>query len=171
MDSLDRGKELQGRARRADPRPVRRAGRWRKACVCALALTWLGGVVAEAAAAAGPVRVELMVSRLSKKPGEIDARAAKLHDQLKAEFRYASLKVVKVVDLELAVDEVGSMQLPTGKKVSVRPLLVDDHGVLLAVEVEGSVQTDLRVKSGHLVVIGTERHEKGKLVISMVPYF
>jgi hypothetical protein len=120
--------------------------------------------------AQGPVRIDLMVSRLSKKPGKIDPRAAKLHQQLQGEFRYESLEVVKSVELTLALDEVGTMDLPTGKKVQVRPLLIDDRGVLLAVEVEDSVKTDLRVQSDHLVIIGTERHEKGKLVISLEPH-
>jgi hypothetical protein len=135
-------------------------------------VAWVAAAVflAGAAAAAGPVRIELMVSRLSKQPGAIDPRAAELHEQLKSEFRYQSLDVVKVVELELAVGEVGSMTLPTGKQVKVRPMLVDDRGVLLAVEVEGSVQTDLRVQSDHLVIIGTERHDKGKLVISLEPH-
>lgn len=135
-----------------------------------LAAVLIGGVFPRAASAEGPIRIELMVSRLSKEPGGIDPRAAKLHAQLAKEFRYESLEVVKVVELRLAVNEVGSMKLPTGKKVKVRPLLVDDRGVLLAVEVEGSVQTDLRVQSDHLVIIGTERHDRGKLVISLEPH-
>jgi len=116
----------------------------------------------------GPrVRMDLMVTRMSREAGQIDPRAARLDKQLAKEFRYGSLEVVKSVSLDLAVDEVGGMELPTGKRVRVRPLLVDERGVLLAVEVEGSVQTDLRVRSDQLVIIGTERSEGGKLVISL----
>jgi len=111
--------------------------------------------------------MDLMVTRMSREAGQIDPRAARLDKQLAKEFRYGSLEVVKSVSLDLAVDEVGGMELPTGKRVRVRPLLVDERGVLLAVEVEGSVQTDLRVRSDQLVIIGTERSEGGKLVISL----
>jgi hypothetical protein len=41
--------------------------------------------------------------------------------------------------------------------------------VLLALTVQGTLRTDMRVPNGHLVVIGAERFEDGKLVISLKP--
>jgi hypothetical protein len=41
--------------------------------------------------------------------------------------------------------------------------------VLLGVTVKGSLQTDLRIPNGHLVVIGAEGYQDGKLVISLEP--
>ena len=73
--------------------------------------------------------------------------------------------------LSLALDEVGSLALPNGKRLRVRPLDVSDNGVLLAVGVEGVVKTDLRVPSGHLVAIGAGRHREGKLIISLEPRY
>jgi hypothetical protein len=130
-----------------------------------LGLALAGG----AAAQQGPIQVQVMVSRISDAPGGIDARAQKLHQKLKGEFRYESLEVLEVRTLSLAVDQVGSVGLPTGKPARVRPLQVDGKGVLLAVQVEGVVSTDLRVQNGHLVVIGAGRHQGGKLVISLEP--
>ena len=72
---------------------------------------------------------------------------------------------------QIDVDEAATLELPNGRVVRVKPLLVDERGALLAVEVEGTLQTDLRVRSDHLVVIGAQRHGDGKLVISLQPHF
>jgi len=133
--------------------------------VAALWLVLAGG----AAAQQGPIQVEVMVSQISEEPGEIDPRAKKLDQKLRGEFRYESLEVLTTRKLSLAANEVGSVGLPDGKKARVRPLQIDGNSVLLAVEVEGTVSTDVRVNNGHLVVIGAGRHEGGKLVISLEP--
>ncbi|MCZ6782559.1 MAG: hypothetical protein O7G30_04530 [Proteobacteria bacterium] len=133
-------------------------------CLCAL--FWAGAV-----RAAGPIQIEIVVSQISNQPGGIDERAKKLHRKLRREFRYQSLKVVQSKTFEIDVDEVASLELPNGRVVRVTPLLVDERGALLAVEVEGTLQTDLRVKSNHLVVIGAQRYGDGKLVISLQPRF
>jgi len=39
------------------------------------------------------------------------------------------------------------------------------------VDLEGTLQGDLRVKNGHQVVIGAQRVADGKLVISLEPRF
>lgn len=131
----------------------------------ALALALAGG----AAAQAQTVEVEVMVSHISDGPGGIDARGQALHEKLKGQFRYQSLKVLQTRKLRLALDEVGSVALPNGKQVRVRPLSFDGGSALLAVDVGGSVKTDLKVRKGHLVVIGAEREGDGKLVVSLVP--
>ena len=115
------------------------------------------------------IDVELMVSHVSSAPGEIDPRARKLHQKLQGEFRYESLRVLQIRGLQLALNEVGSVGLPNGKSVRVRPLQLSGSGVLLAVDVEGAARMDLKVRNGHLVVIGAERYQDGKLVISLEP--
>jgi len=140
--------------------------KWCRAyAVAALWLVLAGG----AAAQQGPIEVELMVAHISETPGEIDPRGRKLHQKLKDQFRYESLEVLETKKLTLATDQVGSIALPNGKQARVRPLQLDGASALLAVEVEGAVKTDVRVKNGHLVVIGAERYEDGKLVISLEP--
>ena len=115
------------------------------------------------------IDVELMVSHVSSAGGEIDPRGRKLHQKLQGEFRYESLRVLQIRRLRLALNEVGSVGLPNGKTVRLRPLQVGEGGVLLAVDVEGAARMDLKVRKGHLVVIGAERYQDGKLVISLEP--
>ncbi len=117
------------------------------------------------------IRMEVMVSQISTQPGEIDARAGKLHRKLRDEIRYESLRVLQTRELELALDELGEMRLPNGRRLQIRPLSVDSRGVLTAVSLEGSVDADMRIRNGHLVVIGAEPYEDGKLVVSLEPHF
>lgn len=147
-----------------------RPGRWFAVllalCACALPM-----LMAAPAGAQERVQIHLAVTRLSDEPGGIDPEAARLHKKLQKDYRYKSLQVVRSADLDLAIDEVGGLEMPGGKRVRVKPILIDKKGVLLSVDVEGSIKTDLRVKSDHLVIIGAERHGKGKMVISVEPHF
>jgi hypothetical protein len=128
-------------------------------------------VAGSVAAAAGPERIELevLVAQISDAPGEIDPKARKLHDRLAEQFRYESLRLLRRERLRLALDELGTVELPNGKQLRVRPLQAGERGALLAVSL-GALNTDLRVHNGHLVVIGgAERYQDGKLVVSLEP--
>ena len=127
----------------------------------------------EEAAAQAPqmVDLEVTVAQLSEEEGPIDPRAKKIHEKLAREFRYGSLTVIEVQQMHVAVDEIRKLTLPNGRTVRIRPLLLDDRGLLLAVDVEGVLQTDLRLRSGHLVVFGAHRFGSGKLVIAVEPRF
>jgi hypothetical protein len=129
---------------------------------------WLGP---SPAGAQGPIELEVLVSQISDRPGSIDPRGEKVHRELQGRFRYQSLAVLVQRRLRLALDEVGSVALPNGKALRVRPNDVGKSGVLLAVQVEGALDTDLRVRNGHLVVVGAGRYEDGTLVISLQPSF
>jgi hypothetical protein len=118
-----------------------------------------------------PINVDVMISQISDRAGEVDQRAKRLDEQLRNQFRYQSLEVLERHQMVLDVDEVGTMELPNGHQFRARPIDVDDRGVLMSVGVEGSLQTDVRVPSGHLVVIGAERYKDGKLVISVEPEY
>ncbi len=140
--------------------------RWVMAGMACLALL--------APAAAEPsqkVRMEVMVSHISNEPGEVDPRADEIDRKLRDQFRYESLTVIQTKTLTLGLDEVGSVRLPNGRRLQVRPLQIDDRGVLTAVSLEGSVDADLRIRNGHLVVIGAESYRGGKLVVSLEPHF
>jgi hypothetical protein len=128
-------------------------------------------LAAPALAADGRTDVRVMVSRISDTPCSADERAAELDRSLREQFRYECLEVLSTTRLSLELDQVGTVSLPTGKLLRVRPLDLGSHGVLLAVGVEGVVDTDLRVRSGHLVAIGAGSHGGGKLVISLEPSF
>ncbi len=111
----------------------------------------------------------LTVSHASPKPGPIDPGAAEIHRQLHHEFRYESLRVIEQRHVILRMQELGGIDLPTGKRVQLRPLSLTPTGVLIAVEIEGTLQTDLRVPNRQQVVIGVDRYQDGKLILTLQP--
>jgi hypothetical protein len=143
----------------------------------ALALAALAlGLAAPAPAAAqapaeGAIRLEVMVSQISDEPGPVDARASRLDAQLRQQFRYQSLRVVDTHTLDLALDQVGNVALPGGSTLRLKPILRDARGALVAVDLPGVIQMDMRVRNGQLVVLGAQRYGDGKLVISLEPRF
>ena len=113
------------------------------------------------------VKIEVTVSHMSDAPGGIDPRAKRLHAKLQQQRitpRYESLKVLKQQTLRLALDEVGRLDLPNGRKLTVRPINIDEQGVFTAVTIGGLVDTDTRIKDGHLLVFPDGDH-----LISLVP--
>lgn len=133
-------------------------------------LAWLAPVVA-AAQDAGPIAVDVMVCQISQQPGPVDSLAQRLHAKLRNEFRYESLRVLKQQRLSLELNQLASFALPDGRQLQLRPLSLSKRGVLISVNVQGAVQTDMQIRNGHLVAIGAGRYEDGKLVISLEPHF
>lgn len=133
-------------------------------------LAWVVPVVA-AAQGAELIAVDVMVSQISQQSCAVDPRAQRLDAKLRGEFRYECLKVLKQQRLNVALNELASVALPNGRDLQLRPLSISDRGVLMAVNVEGSVQSDMQIPNGHLVAIGAGRYEDGKLVISLEPHF
>jgi len=139
------------------------------AAVAAILVLGLPGIAA--AQDAREIRFDVMVSRISQQPGEVDPRASRLDTKLRGDFRYESLKVLKEKRLSIELNELATLALPNGKKLELRPLSISDRGVLVAVGVEGSVQSDMQIPNGHLIAIGAGRFEGGRLVISFEPHF
>jgi hypothetical protein len=137
----------------------------------ALGLAAALALAAPAAAQEGPRRIALdvIVAYISDEPGGVDPRAKRLDAKLADQFRYETLRVVDQKRLDLPLGTVESVGLPNGKRMNVRAFQLSSKGVLLGVTVQGSLQTDLRIPNGHLVVIGAERYQDGKLVISLEP--
>jgi len=117
------------------------------------------------------IAVQLRVGHISQQPGTIDPAAADLDRRLRRDFNYKSIHLIEDRTLDLGMNELGSLQLPTGRWVTVRPRKVGDTGVLLAVEVQGLLRTRLRVPNRHQVVIGAQNYDDGKLVISLEPRY
>ncbi len=142
---------------------------------------WAGVLLATCALAAslGPARtaaaetieIEVTVAILSSEPGKVDPRGKKLLEKLSSQLRFESLKVIEQRQLVLAIDDVGEVMLPNRRVLRVKPLLVDARGALLAVEMEGTLESQLRVRSGHLVVLGPQRYQGGQLVVALEPHF
>ena len=133
------------------------------------AVVLAAGPLTEPAAAQERIDFDVIVSHISSQPGEIDPRGRRIHEKLRSQIRYESLRVLQQERLDLSIDEVGTMDLPNQRKLRLRPMDVGERGVLLAVEVEGSLDSDLRIPNHHMVVFGTEPYEDGKLVISLEP--
>lgn len=115
------------------------------------------------------VRLDLTVSHASPHPGPVDPAAAQLHERLRSDFRYESLRVIERRRLDLRTGEIGGLDLPSGKRVRVRPLHMGAGGVLLAVDIENTLHTDMRVPDRQPVVIGVDRYEDGKLILTLQP--
>jgi len=115
--------------------------------------------------------VKVTVAEISDAAGVIDARAERLDRNLREKFKYNSLRVIKERRLKLALDEVGSVELPDGRMFRVQPLNVGDRGLLMAVGWEGEVMMDMRAPSNHLLVIGGPSHGDSQLVVSIEPQY
>lgn len=131
------------------------------------------GVLAAAPASGQPtqsvrrVGLNLTVSHASAQPGPVDPAAARLHQSLRNEFRYESLRVIERRRLDLRTGEIGGLDLPSGKRVRVRPLHMGPGGVLLAVDIENTLHTDMRLPDRRPVVIGIDRYQGGKLILTV----
>lgn len=136
---------------------------------CGLALVGLvAGLLFPATGSANPAAdLQVMVVHITNEPGAIDPRAGRLHAELRDQYRYESLRVVTTRELRLDLNQSGGFTLPTGRELRLTPMAIDDKGALLAVDLHGLVQTDLRLAPGHLVVIGAEMYEGGRMVVTL----
>jgi len=132
--------------------------------------------VPAAAAAADPsqpaaevIPLNVIVVHTSDAAGGVDPRARELDAQLKKQLRYESMRVVHEERVELRIDEVGTIALPDGRSVRLRPLHRDATGVLIAVDVEGAVKFDARAANHHKLVIGAGAYRDGHLAVSLEP--
>jgi hypothetical protein len=116
-----------------------------------------------------PVGFHLMVGHLSPEPGPVDPELESLHRILAKEFRYESMRILMIRELVLQLEEVGAIDLPTGKRVQIRPIHLGRSGVLVAVDIEDSGQLDLRVPNRRPVVLGTDNYDGGKLFFTLQP--
>lgn len=145
---------------------MRAAPRFAGAGAVLLALTSASPSAAQPGRTVG---LELTVSHASPHPGPVDPAAVRLHERLRDDFRYESLRVIERRRLDLRTGEIGGLDLPTGKRVRVRPLHMGASGVLLAVDIENTLQTDMRVPDRQPVVIGVDRYQDGKLILTLEP--
>lgn len=148
---------------------ARRIARGGVAAILALGL--LGAARAARAADDEPalVPVNVMVVQTSNRKGEVDPRARALDADLKKQLRYRSMRVIREERVNLHVDQVGTIPLPDGRSVRVRPMHKGKQGVLMAVDVDGAVKLDARTRNRHRVVIGAGAYEDGNLAISIEP--
>jgi hypothetical protein len=123
-----------------------------------------------------PTQVHVMVvvhhvSKHPSPPGPVDPAAAKLERRLSQDFSYKSARVIQSEKMTLALNQTGSMTLPTGRLLKVKPRKLGKRGLLMWVEIEGTLQTNLRVPNHHQVVIGAQHYQDGKLVVTLEPEY
>jgi hypothetical protein len=117
------------------------------------------------------VRVTVVVNHVSQHPGPVDPAAAKLERRLRQDFKYKSVRVIETQHMALALNQTGSLTLPTGRTLKVKPRKLGQRGVLMWVEIEGTLRTNLRVPNHHQVVIGAQSYQDGKLVVTLEPEY
>ena len=137
--------------------------KWSRRAAGALGLLLL--TVGATAAAAERVDIEVTVCQLGEASGGIDPKCSRLHEKVKRDFRYGSLKVVTSKRLALAPNQVGAVALPNGATARVRPHELGGERLLLSAEV-GALMTDVKVEKGQLVVLDGGPHAGGKLAVS-----
>ena len=118
---------------------------------------------------ANRVPVNVMVVQTSNTKGEVDPRAQELHEKLRKQLRYRSMRVIQEQRVDLQMNQVGTVDLPDGRKVRMRPLHKGAKGVLMAVDVQGAVKLDARARNHHKVVIGAGEYQNGNLAVSIEP--
>ena len=79
------------------------------------------------------------------------------------------MRVIQQERVDLEMNRVGTVQLPDGRKVRMRPMHKGAKGVLMAVDVQGAVKLDARAPNHHKVVIGAGEYEDGNLAVSIEP--
>ena len=146
--------------------------RFALAAAAALALAALLSVApvrTAAAQASDRVPVNVMVVHTSNRKGDVDPRAHELDEKLRKQLRYRSMRVLQEERVDLQMNQVGTVQLPDGRKVRMRPMHKGKNGVLMAVDVQGAVKFDARARNHHKVVIGAGEYEGGNLAVSIEP--
>jgi hypothetical protein len=112
-----------------------------------------------------PVPFQVTVLQTTEKAGPIDPRAERWNQLLEKKIRYGSLHLVQSQQLTVALDGIGSVTLPTGKEFRFRPIDVGPGGVLVAVDLKGTVDGDFRIPRGKPLIIGGQPHGGGQLVV------
>jgi NADPH-dependent 2,4-dienoyl-CoA reductase/sulfur reductase-like enzyme len=129
----------------------------------------LGAPLAPGAAAQEPAAIgfEVTVVYVSPQPGPVDARprAQELDRLLRPRIRYESLRLIESGRRDVALNDIGSVELPTGQRFRFRPLDSGEKGVLVAVDMDQTAQGDFRIPKGKPLVLGGQPYQDGQLFV------
>jgi hypothetical protein len=115
------------------------------------------------------VPVNVIVVHTSDRDGGVDPDARDLDAKLKNQLRYKSMRVLQRERVDLQMNQVGTVQLPDGRNLRIRPMHKGAKGVLMAVDVQGAVKLDARAPNHHKVVIGAGEYQDGNLAVAIEP--
>ena len=140
------------------------------AAALAAGLLWAGAAGAdEAPAEAEQWPLNVIILHTSESEGGVEPRARKYDEALGRKLRYKSLRVLGEKRVNLHADEVGTIPLPNGRDLRVQPVHKGKRGLLMGIDVEGSVRLDARARRGHRVVVDGGPYEDGNLAVSIEP--
>lgn len=128
----------------------------------------LGAALLVAApAAAESVRVSVVVSHASSEKGPMEQP-----NLLPPGFNFQSHRVLQSTSLDLAMGQTGTVRLPNGKSVTLRPTELRENDLMMHVEVEGATRSDLRMRNGKRVTIRhPEPYQGGNLLVHLEASF
>ena len=123
---------------------------------------------ADDSGAAIPVR--LTIAHVSTGEGGVDPRARKLQEMLeRQQIRYPSIRVLAERVVKLRVGELGRFPLPKSGQLTIRLMHLDASGLLMALDVEGGMKTDVRLRDDHMMVLDAGPLGDGKRVVAIEP--
>lgn len=95
------------------------------------------------------IRIGVTVTHVSDADDGVDPKARPLLDALEDnKIRYKSATVVREVDFDLAPGDGGSVEIDGARKAHLQLMQVDARGALVAVDVDGGVKVDAKVRRG-----------------------
>lgn len=136
-----------------------------------LTLTLVGlGLFAGLASAeeAERIPIKVLVTHVSNDDSGVEPAARGLHERLvNAQIPFNSVRVISKRRIVAEIDEVHSIPLPNGRQARIQAISRRENSALLAVDVEGSVKVDARVRRNKPFIIRAGRHDGGNLVIQL----
>ena len=116
------------------------------------------------------IPIRLTVAHVSTGEGGVDPRARKLREMLERQhIRYPSIRVLQERVVKLRVGELGRFPLPQAGQLNIRLMHLDASGLLMALDVEGGMKTDVRLRDDHMMVLDAGPLGDGKRVIAIQP--
>ena len=134
-------------------------------CASALGLALL----VAAPALAQEVSVGVMVIHASQSPGPVDPEAERVRVILSRDFRFQSWRVMQRNRMRVPMKETRRVELPSGRSMKVCPLQIESKGLLMSVEMNGQLDTQVVLPRRKPFVIGAGGYQDGKLIIAIEP--
>ncbi len=133
----------------------------------ALAVAWLFAGLASAQEAE-QIPVKILVTHVSNEDKGVEPEGKGLLDTFrKNQIIFNSVKVISKKRVVLGLDQVHTIPLPNGRKARIQAISRRKNSALMAVDVEGSVKVDARVRRNKPFIIRAGRHNGGNLVIQL----
>ena len=133
----------------------------------ALASLWLLTGVASAQEAE-TIPIKVLVTHVSNDDSGVEPDGRGLLGHLrKNQISVDSVKVISKQRIVLRPDQVHAIPLPNGRKARIQAISRREKSALMAVDVEGSVKVDARVRRNKPFIIRAGRHDGGNLIIQL----